>query len=63
MHRHSSAHPYGDGIIEWRREGGKLKEEDCERGKAGDEGPVTGGVEVRYEVPNVWEVALCMPSW
>lgn len=38
---------HGDGIRDWRREAENVNEEDWDGGKAGDEGPVTGGVVVR----------------
>lgn len=38
---------HGDGIRDWRREAEKVNEEDWEGGKAGEEGPVVGGVVVR----------------
>lgn len=38
---------HGDGIMECRRGAENVKEEAWEWGKAGDDGPVTGGVVVR----------------
>jgi len=54
---------HGEGIRDWRREAGKVNEEVWDDGKAGDDGPVTGGVVVKYELLKVCEVALCRGSW
>lgn len=48
VHHESPVRLYGDAMREWRRgAAGNVKEEDCEGGKAGEEGPVMGGVAVR----------------
>lgn len=52
---------HGDASKDWRREAGKAND-DCEGKKAGDDGPVVGGVELRYELLKVCEVALGRPS-
>jgi hypothetical protein len=45
---HRSLRLYGDVMREWRRGAeGNVKEEDWEGAKAGEEGPVMGGVAVR----------------
>ena len=48
VHHQSPLRIYGDAMREWRRDGGgNEKDEDWEGGKAGEEGPVMGGVAVR----------------
>jgi hypothetical protein len=53
---------YGEPSREGRREAEKVNEV-CDEGKAGDEGPVMGGVELRYELPKDCDVALGRASW
>lgn len=54
---------YGEAAFEYRRGAEAYVNEEWEGAKAGEGGPVMGGVAVRYELPNDCDVELGKPSW